>query len=318
MTKTPPKKQAVDHSRRQQLLAAGLVFMGALCFSAKAVFVKLAYRHEVDSVSLLALRMLFSLPIFLLFAWWSGRNKNSRYAKPDRKEWLHIVLVGILGYYLASMFDFFGLQYIDASIERLILFIYPTIVLIISAFWLKQKITADQYIALILTYIGVGLAFLCGKNISDSSNFYLGGGLIFLSALTYAIYLIGSGRLLPRVGTMRFTSYAMTAACGAVLLHHGLVHQWQLFDFAPQVYYLSILIALISTVLPAFMVAEGIRLIGAGNAAIISSVGPISTIVLAYLFLGERLNAWQAAGALLVIGGVLLISLRKHRSQPAA
>lgn len=309
------KEQTKDISRRQQLLAAALVFTGALCFSAKAVFVKLAYRHEVDSVSLLALRMLFSLPIFLVFAWWSGRDKHSSYPRPTGKDWLGIVLVGILGYYLASMFDFFGLQYIDASLERLILFIYPTIVLIISAIWLKQKINTDQYIALALTYVGVTLAFLCGKDISSSSNFYLGGGLIFLSAFTYAIYLIGSGRLLPKVGTLRFTSYAMTAACGAVLLHHAVVRQWQLFDFAPEVYYLSILIALISTVLPAFMVAEGIRLIGAGNAAIISSVGPISTIILAYLFLGERLNGWQAAGALLVIGGVLLISLRKHRRQ---
>lgn len=301
-------------SRRQRLLAAGLVFSGALCFSAKAVFVKLAYRYEIDSISLLALRMLFSLPLFLLFAWWSSRSTNSAYTRPAKRDWLHIILVGILGYYLASMFDFLGLQYIDASIERLILFIYPTMVLLISAFWFKQKINTDQYIALVLTYIGVSLAFLCGRDIGKSANFYLGGGLIFLSALTYAIYLIGSGRLLPRFGTLQFTSYAMTAASLAVLVHHGLIYQWHLFHFAPQVYYLSILIALISTVLPAFMVAEGIRLIGAGNTAIISSVGPVSTVVLAYLFLGERLNSWQVMGGFLVVGGVLLISLRKQRN----
>jgi drug/metabolite transporter (DMT)-like permease len=300
-------------SRRQQLLAAGLVFTGALCFSAKAVFVKLAYRHEVDSISLLALRMLFSLPLFLLLAWWSNRKVDSAYAKPEKGDWLQIMLVGILGYYLASMFDFLGLQYIDASIERLILFIYPTIVLVISAVWFKQKISSDQFLALVLSYVGVALAFLCGREIGDSSNFYLGGGLIFISAITYAFYLIGSGRLLPKFGTLRFTSYAMMAACAAVLIHHGVVRHWRLFHFHAEVYYLSILIALVSTVLPAFLVSEGIRLIGAGNAAIISTVGPVSTIVLAYIFLNERLNGWQALGGLLVIGGVLLISLRKPR-----
>lgn len=300
-------------TRKQQLIAATLVFTGALCFSAKAVFVKLAYRYEVDSISLLTLRMLFSLPLFLLLAWWSLRKKTSSYALPTKKDWWYIAGLGILGYYLASMFDFLGLQYIGASLERLILFVYPTIVLILSALFFRQPILPDQYIALGLTYGGVALAFIGGIEINDNHQLFLGGGLILLSAFIYACYLIGSGRLLPRIGTLRFTSYAMMAACGGVLIHHGLLYQWRLFHFAPEVYQLSLIMAVLSTVLPAFMISEGIRLIGAGNAAIIGSVGPISTIILAYLFLDERLMTVQWIGAALVISGVLWISLRKHK-----
>lgn len=312
----PPSSTATPTpDRRQQLLAAVLVFIGAICFSAKAVLVKLAYRHEVDSISLLALRMLFSLPFFLLLAWWSTRRSQSRYERPRGYIWLYIILVGITGYYLASLFDFLGLQYIGASMERLILFVYPTLVVLISAIFFKQAISRDQYVALGLTYVGIALAFSQGLSLQEKTSFLLGGGLIFLSALTFAIYLVGSGRLLPRYGTLRFTSYAMMAASVAVLIHHGVTRQWALFNFARPVYELSFLMAVFATVLPAFLVSEGIRLIGAGNAAIIGSVGPISTIVLAYVFLDERLGIWQWIGAILVITGVLLISLR--RQQPA-
>lgn len=300
-------------NRRQQLIAAALVFAGALCFSAKAVFIKMAYEYQVDSISLLTLRMLFSLPLFLILAWWSLRNKKSTYTQPSRQEWLYIALLGILGYYLASMFDFLGLQYIGASLERLILFVYPTMVVILSAIFLRQPIHRDQYIALVLTYVGVALAFIGGIEYNERSNLFLGGGLIFLSAFIYACYLIGSGRLLPKVGTLRFTSYAMISACFGVLVHHGILYQWRLFHFAPEVYQLSLIMAVLSTVLPSFMISEGIRLIGAGNAAIIGSVGPISTIVLAYIFLGERLGTWQWVGATLVIAGVMWISLRKKQ-----
>jgi drug/metabolite transporter (DMT)-like permease len=302
-------------SRRQQLIAAALVFAGALCFSAKAVFIKLAYEYGVDSISLLALRMLFALPLFLILAWWSLRKQQTAYTPPNRKEWLAIMLLGILGYYLASMLDFLGLQYIGASLERLILFVYPTMVLILSAIFLRQRIRRDQYIALALTYFGVALAFIGGIEVTASSNLILGGGLIFFSAFVYACYLIGSGRLLPKVGTLRFTSYAMISASFGVLVHHGIQYQWRLFHFAPQVYELSLIMAVLSTVLPAFMISEGIRLIGAGNAAIIGSVGPISTIILAYIFLGERLGTWQWVGAALVISGVMWISLRKSRQR---
>lgn len=296
--------------QQQKLLAALLVFTGAVFFSSKAIMVKLAYRYEVDSVSLLALRMLFSLPLYLGVLAISNR-KLQRQNAISKRDWFYILLLGFAGYYLASLFDFIGLQYVSASMERLILFMYPTIVFLISAFVFRKKIIPIQYWALLLTYLGITIAFSENLSVEGGGAFLLGAGFIFLSALTFAIYIAGSGQLLPRIGTLRYTSYAMSVAGFAVLVHHGIVHRWDLFNFAPQVYGYGIAMAIFATVLPSFMVSEGIRIIGANNAAIIGSVGPISTIVLAYIFLDERLGFWQWIGTFFVIGGVLLISLYK-------
>ena len=206
-----------------------------------------------------------------------------------------------------------GLQYITASLERLVLFVYPTLVLIISAIFLGKRITRVQMLAVLITYIGITLAFAENFRADQQDQTLWGALLIFGAALTYAIYLIGSGSLLPRLGTWRYTSMAMMAACAAVLIHHGIFHRWALFHFSAPVYQLSILMAVFATVLPAFMVSEGIRIIGASNAAIIGSVGPISTIVLAGIFLGESLTYLQWLGTFIVIGGVLLITLKKEK-----
>lgn len=299
-------------SRRAYLLAAALVFTGAVFFSTKAVLVKLAYRYEVDSISLLALRMLFALPFFLVIAWRGGIRKNRSYPRPSRQEWGYIALYGIAGYYLASLFDFIGLNYVSASLERLILFLYPTLVLILSSLFLRHRIRRIQYLALSLTYVGIAIAFAENAQSQSGPALWYGAGLIFLAALTYAGYLIGSGNLLPRLGTWQYTSLAMTAAALAILLHHGLTLHWRLFHFSLPVYGLSFLMACISTVLPSFLISEGIRVIGAGNAAIIGSVGPISTIILARLFLDEQLGPWQWAGTVIVISGVLLLSLYRR------
>ncbi|MCO6492629.1 MAG: DMT family transporter [Phaeodactylibacter sp.] len=302
---------------RRMLLGAALAFTGAILFSTKAVIVKLAYRYEVDSISLLALRMLFSLPFFLLVASLSQRQKKYRGLPIGRRDALRILLLGVLGYYLASLFDFIGLKYITASLERLILFVYPTLVLLIGAIAYREPIRRRQLGALLLTYLGIAIAFSEGLYLNGGQNFVLGAALIFSGALAYAAYIVGSGRLLPRIGTLRFTSLAMTAAAAAVLAHHGIAYRWQLFGFPPEVYGLAALMALIATVIPSFVLSEGIRLIGSGNASIIGSVGPISTIVLAYFFLGERLGWLQWAGTVLVISGVLVITLQKRR-QPGS
>ncbi len=297
-------------SNHQHLLAAVLVFVGAVFFSSKAVLVKLAYRYEVDSISLLALRFAFSLPFYAWIAWRGGLHKSSGYRRPKGKEWWQIGLYGVAGYYLASLFDFIGLNYVTASLERLILFLYPTLVLLLSAVFLHRRVTRVQYRAVLLTYVGMAIAFSENLLGGAGQDLIFGSALIFLAALTYAGYLIGSGQLLPRLGTWQYTSLAMSAAAVAVLAHHGLTHGWQLFHFAWPVYGYAFLMAVIATVLPSFMIAEGIRITGAGNAAIIGSVGPISTIVLAYIFLDERLGWLQWGGTLLVIAGVLLISLQ--------
>ncbi len=303
-----------------RLLAAVLVFVGAVLFSTKAVLVKLAYRFDVDTLSLLTLRMGFALPFFIGIAVYSTR-KNHRAAQPvtlSKKDWGGIAVLALLGFFVASYLDFWGLQYVSAGMERLILFIYPTLVLLLNAVIYKEKINRTQVFALLLTYFGIALAFAQGMTTEGYPHFLFGGGLICISALTYAIYLVGSGRLLPRLGTLRFTSHAMIFACSAVLLQHGILQQWKLGDFAPQVYLYAALMAFFATVLPVLLISEGIRIIGASNAAVIGSVGPVSTIVLAYFFLGEVLGFWQIIGTVIVIAGVLLISLRKGKKNSTA
>ena len=284
----------------------------AFLISTIAIMVKLAYRHPVDPVSLLALRMLFALPIYLSVAWFSKSKGNS----PVRsKDYVYISLFGVMGYYVASLCDFLGLQYVTAGLERLILFIYPTLVVLISALFLSRPINKKQWLALGLTYGGILITFVDPYTMADNKNVWLGSSLIFVAALAYAVYLVGSGSMLPRIGTLRYTSLAMSAACIAVLVHHGIAAGWQLFHFTAPVYWLALMMAILATVLPSFLIMEGIRVVGSSNGSIIGSVGPISTIVLAYIFLDERFGYLQWIGTLLVIGGVLIISLDKHRQK---
>ncbi|HMQ47695.1 MAG TPA: DMT family transporter [Saprospiraceae bacterium] len=291
-----------------------LVFFGAIAYSSKAIFVKLAYRYGVDSVSLVALRMAFSLPFFLAVASYSRWQKQAADTfRPKRRHWLELIVLGLLGYYVASLCDFMSLQYLSASLGRLILFIYPTLVLLLTAVFLKRKVSRVEAAAVIISYIGIILAFSQSVEIRQVPDFWMGVLFSFTSALTFALYLIGSGEYLPRMGTLRYNSLTMSIACAAILLHHGIQYRWALFHFPMPVYGYALGMALVATVLPSFMVAEGIRRLGAGTAAIISSVGPISTILLASLILGETFGGWQWLGAVLVIGGVLLLSWWKQR-----
>ena len=295
---------------KKQWLGAGMILLGAVFFSSKAVIVKLAYRYPVDPISLLTLRFLFSLPFFLGVAIWIYQKQQPRLSSSQKWQ---VLIFGVAGYYLASVFDFLGLQYIPASVERLLLFAYPTFVVLISALVLKEKILRVQWLALLVTYLGIGVTFAEGLYLSDDPGFLKGTILVILCSLTYAIYLIGSGYLIPKLGTWYYTALALSAASIAILIHHLALYQWDLFDFPRQVYLLALLMAVVATVLPVFMISEGIRLVGASNAAIMGSIGPVSTIVLAAIFLGERLGYWQIAGAFLVIGGVLLITLSQQK-----
>jgi len=299
------------HLQSSYFLGAGLALLGSICFSAKAVLVKLAYQYDIDTVSLVALRMSFSLPFFMVIAWFSNRKKTERF-ELKRKDWQLIILFGISGFYVASLFDFFGLQYITASLERVILFTYPTLVLLISALFLKRKIKKIEVLALLLTYFGIAIALYENFKLPEGDKIWLGCLLVFGAALTYSIYVIGSGQMLKKMGTLQYNSLAMMAACSAIIIHHAVVYDLALFHFDSQVYFLAFLMGLVSTVMASFLVTGGIRLIGASDAAIISSIGPISTIVLAYIFLGERLSWLQWIGTLIVIGGVLMITLNKQ------
>jgi drug/metabolite transporter (DMT)-like permease len=300
----------------QSYFISGIVIclFGAVCFSTKAIFVKLAYRDTaVEAVTLLALRMLFSLPFFVVSAWASSRKSNNVRFTPG--QWGKVALVGCLGYYVSSLFDFIGLQYVSAGIERLILFIYPTLVLLISALIFKEKIRSWQWLAVGVTYAGLLLAFFGEASIhTDESDFYLGAAFIFACAITYSMYIVGSGRLIPMVGAAKFNSYAMSFACLAVVVHFLVTTEQSLFNLEPLVYVYSIVMAILGTVVPSYLVTEGIKRIGSDNAAIVGSIGPVSTILQAWLFLGEPVLAMQIAGTVLILAGVLIIGRGKRKS----
>ena len=287
---------------------------GAVCFSTKAVIVKMAYHDTpVDAVTLLALRMLFSLPFFITSAFFVSKKENN--VKFTQTQWITVAVIGCLGYYVSSLLDFLGLQYISAGIERLVLFVYPTLVLLMAWIFFKKSIGKIQCIAVAITYAGLLLAFVNEAELSkQSDSFYFGSLLILACAFTYAAYIVGSGKLIPIVGAVKFNSYAMSFACAAVLIHFFISSDNSLWSLPARVYYYSLLMAVMSTVVPSYLIAEGIKRIGSGNAAIVGSIGPVSTIIQAYFFLAEPFSFIQIIGTLLILGGVLLISLNKENS----
>ncbi len=298
----------MQNTKKQFFIGAALVVIGSVLFAGKAVLVRYNYIHfKVDTVPLLALRMLFSAPFYAVILYFQNR-KQSDVPKLTGKEWLWMLAIGLVGYYLAAFFDFWGLKYITASVERLILFIYPTLVVIISAIFLKKPIYKIQYIALIITYLGVAVSFIPDFQMGLQKDLIIGSTLVFLSSLTYALYLIGSGEMIPKIGSLRFTCYAMLISTVMVILHYFVSVGGNLFTYQSEVYWLSIVMAVFTTVIPSFLISDGIKRIGSGNASIIGSIGPIATIIMANIFLGELINSWQIIGTFVVLGGVLMIS----------
>ena len=295
-----------------------IALTGAIFFSTKAIFVKLAFNEtRVDATTLLALRMLFSLPFYVIAAWLAARNAGTD--KISKKQWLYIFTLGILGYYLSSLFDFIGLQYISAGLERLILFLYPTLAVLINTWWFKTKLSKTQLFALLLTYAGIGIAYFGELKIdTNNPNFYYGSFMVLLCAITYSFYLVGTGRMVPQVGVTRFTAYAMLAATAGIFLHFLTVNAISNVHFTPQLTYYSIALALIATVLPSFMLSYAMKKIGSNNVAIVTSIGPVSTILQAHWVLGEKIFAEQVTGTLLVIIGVILIGWKNSRSTTTA
>ena len=282
--------------------------LGIVLFSSKAVMVKLAYKYQVDALSLLLLRMVFSFPFYLVIAIMYGRKKNQDVIFKTDYYWL--AFFGIVGYYLSSYFDFVGLVYIKASLERIILFLYPTIIIVFNRLFLKKPINTTQALAIFLTYIGIVITFW-GEVVISGSNTYIGGFFILLCAITYATYLVGSGWLIPKFGVVKFTSYAMLISCICVFFHFGIFSKIDIFSLQWQVYVLGFLIAIFATVIPSFLVSEAINRINSSNFAVIAGFGPISTIILAGIFLNEMLTLLKLFGALVVIFGILLVSLKK-------
>jgi drug/metabolite transporter (DMT)-like permease len=283
-------------------------------FSTKAIMVKLAFaRIQVDALSLLTIRMIFSLPFYLIAAFLI--NKSEGNVRLTTKQWLYLILLGIFGYYLSSLFDFIGLQYISAGLERLILFLYPTFVILINAIVYKQKINRNQQIALLLTYTGIALAYFGELNIDTSNpNFFWGSFLIFLCAITYSIYIVGSGRMITQVGATKFTAYAMLSATAGIFLHFLIRAEFDVLFESEDLWLYGLLLAGVATVIPTFMLSAALKKIGSNNVAIISSIGPVSTIIQARYFLGEEMFPEQIIGTVLVVAGVLLLSVKRKTS----
>lgn len=306
----------MQSSKPYSVVVGGVIIgvLGAICFSSKAIFVKLAYREaNVQAITLLALRMLFALPFFITSAIYASRKSDN--VRFTGGQWAYIAGIGVLGYYISSLLDFVGLQYVTAGIERMVLFVYPTIVLIISALAFKVKIRPVQWLAVAITYVGLVIAFWGEAEIQPSdSSFVKGTILIFLCAITYAVYIVGSGRLIPLVGAAKFNSYAMSFAAISVLTHFFTSAHEPLTDQPLMIYLYTFMMAIVSTVIPSYLVAESIRRIGSDNTAIVASIGPVSTIIQAYLFLQEPIHALQIAGTVLIIAGVLMIGTRKSKA----
>lgn len=294
--------------RKNLIIGFIVTFIGAVLFSTKAIIVKRAFADiKIDALTLLTLRMVFSLPFYLIAALLITTNKNK--AHLTRKQWIQVLFLGLFGYYLSSFLDFEGLQYVSAGLERLILFLYPSFVVLINSFYFRQKITRIQQWALFLTYSGIGMAYIGELNADFNNGMFLWGSfLIFLCAITYAVYIVGSGRLIPVIGATRFTAYAMLASTLGVFVHFAFKHNFQipLFTAAGNWQY-GLLLAVLATVVPSFLISFGLKRVGSNNVAIISSIGPVSTIVQAHFILGETILMAQVIGTLLVIAGVLLI-----------
>ncbi len=285
-----------------------MVLVAATGFAFKAILIKILYAEfSIDAETLLALRLLFALPFFILMALLAGGSARAFSAR----DWRALVALGFVGYYLSSYLDFLGLQYISAGLERLILFLQPTIVVLLSAFLFKTAVRRHHLISIALSYGGIALVFASNLSLAqDPHAVLLGSGLVFLSALAYACYLIGSGTVIPRMGAARFTGYASIIACGFAtgqfFISHGIAGLAQ----PAKVYWLSLTMAVVSTVLPIWLMAEGVKRIGASQVSMISAIGPVITIYLGWLILGEAVTAIQLTGALLVLAGVLLVGLR--------
>lgn len=287
-------------------LGVALAMLAAFGFSLKAIFVKLAYAAAaVDAVTLLSLRMAFSLPVFLCVGIAASRSA----APLSRNDWALLVALGVLGYYGASILDFLGLQYISAALERLILFTYPTLTLLIGALFMGASLTPRQIASLLLSYAGIALAFAHDLQVAGEMTTVLTGvALVFGSSLSYALYLAGSGPAIQRLGSARFTALAMIVSTVATHWHFLATQPLTALRQPPAVYAYGLAMAVFSTILPVFMQSAAIRRIGSAKAVLIGTLGPLLTVFLAWWLLAEPISAAQLAGAALVVAGVLLVS----------
>ncbi|MEJ7931396.1 DMT family transporter [Ramlibacter sp. AN1015] len=287
---------------------------GSVAFSGKAIIAKLAYRHGVDAVTLLMLRMVFALPLFVAMAWWSSRGKP----RLTGREWMGVAGLGFSGYYLASFLDFAGLVYITASLERLVLYLTPTLVLLLGWALHKKPFHRMQVAGTAISYAGVAMVF--GRELGAvGPDTILGFALVFASAVSYAVYLVFSGQLVQTLGAMRLVGLATSFACLCCIAQYMVLRPWDAaFALAPEVIWLSVLNATLCTAVPVLLVMMAIERIGAQLYAQVSMVGPLSTIVMGTLLLDEPFTGWIVAGTVLVLIGIWVFTQGPRVPAPAA
>ncbi len=300
-------RNALEKSNAQ---GAVLALIAALGFSLKAIFVKLAYPYGVDAITLLALRMGFALPVFL----WVGLHQQKAAASLSAGDWGRLFVLGCLGYYGASILDFWGLAYISAGLERLILFTYPTLTILLGVLFQGKPFTRREAIAIALCYCGIGLAFVHDLGVGEARNIWLGGALVFGSSVSYALYLAGSAPMIARLGAMRFSALAMLVSSAVTLLHFAAAQPLSAFIQPMPVYGWGLAMALFSTIIPVFAQSAAIRQLGAGQASLFGMVGPMLTIGFGGWLLNEHVSLAQMLGAGLVVAGIVIVS----RKSPAA
>lgn len=284
-----------------------LVFSGTLFFSAKSIFIKKIYQWGVDPQSLMVLRMAMAIPFYALVFALNTRRESAL----SLKDFLAVAGIGVIGYYVASYLDLTGLVYITASFERMILYLFPCFVLVLSVVFLKHKLTLAEVIAFGLSYLGITLIYIQDLH-TGGQNVTLGMLLVVGSALAFSVFVVLSGKYIAKVGAVRFTSVSMLGASIAVLLHFLLDNPGGITQYDGHVYGLVFVLALFCTVLPSYLVNMGVKRIGAPRAAIIGTVSPVFTIAMAYVFLHEVSTLVHVAGFMLVIMGIAVITLAKH------
>lgn len=282
-----------------------LVILATILFSSKSIIIKLVYNYNIEPAMFMSLRMLISMPIFLWVLYL--QKKSGSFSSLNRRLLLQTILFGISGYYVASYLDLTGLLYLSASLERLVLYSYPSIVLLLSALFLRQRLTLVLVFSLLLVYLGLIVVFLqdITKGGGETSAQLFGATLVFCSAIAFAIYFVGSEIMMRKITSQLFTTLAMLAASVVIMIHYFLQYDAvSIFTLPAMVYFYGVLVAIFCTVLPSFLLSSGISRVGAASGSIVGGVGPVMTLIMAFIFLDESITVMQACGFALVIAGI--------------
>jgi len=298
-------------SRATWLAGVALATSGAVLFAGKGIVAKLIYRHGVDAQTLIALRMVFSLPFFLIAAAWVGYRTPAEQSPWQPNDAWRVIGLGLLGYYLASYLDFLGLQYVSVGLERVILYLNPTLVLLISAIALRRPISRRQWLAMSIAYCGVILVFWHDLSASGP-DVPLGSALIFGSTVAYSIYLVSCGEMVRRLGAIRLMAWAMIVSCIACIAQALILSPAELFSQPSAVYQLSMMNAVLCTVMPVFLTMMGVERIGTPVASQLGMIGPAATIAMGAMFLGEAVDPVQLIGTAIVIAGIFVLTARSR------